>query len=397
MKKAAISIILVVILLTFSLSAHATEVAYVYPYDVSFESFWASPASVYTSSGDAKGLCLMEFSTGEVLFEENSKARLPIASVTKITTMLLTVEAIDGGKIKLDDEVTVSAHAASMGGSQIFLEENEKMSVHELLKSVAVASANDATVALAEYICGSEETFINEMNSRAAALGCENTHYVNTNGLPEEGHYSCAYDVALLTRELMRHPLIFDYTKIWMDTVRGGTFGLANTNRLIRFYKGATGMKTGFTSEAGYCLSGTAERDGMALIAVVLGASTSEKRFKEAKSMLDYGFSTKKLIKISPPELPDLKVSYGKSPFVALKCEEAEFLIDKGVSASPEFEISIPEAVEAPITEGASVGTLVIKIGDCSRSLPILAASSVEKADFLSVLKQIILKILNAF
>ncbi|MDO5311127.1 MAG: D-alanyl-D-alanine carboxypeptidase family protein, partial [Clostridia bacterium] len=241
---------------------------------------------------NAKSGILMEASTGEVLYEQNADERLPIASVTKTMTMLLIMEALDEGKISLNDTVTVSEYAASMGGSQVFLEVGEQMSADDMLKAIAVASGNDAAVAMAEFISGSEGAFVEKMNKRAAELGCTNTHFINCNGLDEtEEHYSTARDVALISRALISHKKIFDYTTIWMDSLRGGSFGLSNTNKLIRFYKGANGLKTGSTSTAKYCLSATAERDGMQLIAVIIAAPTTADRFSSASALLDFGFA----------------------------------------------------------------------------------------------------------
>ena len=247
---------------------------------------------VSTKLINAKSGFLTEASTGEVLYEQNADERLPIASVTKTMTMLLIMEALDSGKIKYDDSVTVSEYAASMGGSQVFLEVGEQMSVDDMLKAIAVASGNDAAVAMAEHISGSEGAFVEKMNKRAAELGCDNTHFINCNGLDETPeHYSSARDIAKISRELLKHTKIFDYTTIWMDSLRNGSFGLSNTNKLIRFYKGANGLKTGSTSTAKYCISATAERDGMQLIAVIIAAPTTADRFSSASAMLDYGFA----------------------------------------------------------------------------------------------------------
>ncbi|MBR6755044.1 MAG: D-alanyl-D-alanine carboxypeptidase [Clostridia bacterium] len=352
-----ICFLLTIQLLLIPFSVTATEEASVYPYDIPTGSFWFEPANAeYISDGDAKSLLLMEYSTGKVLFAENEKEHLPIASVTKVISTLLVMEAIDSGRISLSDMVTVSEYAASMGGSQVFLEPGEQMTVEDLLKSLVVVSANDATVALGEYICGSEASFVSAMNARAKELGCENTNFVNTNGLPAEGHYSCALDIALITRELMKHELIFKYTGIWMDTIRNGAFGLANTNKLIRFYKGATGMKTGFTGEAKYCLSGTAKRDGMHLIAVVLGASTSDKRFAAAKGMFDYGFANYSIITPEIPSLEPIKVTRGIYETVNLKTEPISILSSKGNSGNIEAKPFISESLQAPFEGGTEAG-----------------------------------------
>ncbi len=356
MKK-LVCVMLALVMSIIPFSVDAIETADVYPYDMTMSEFWFQETSAeYIPNSDAKALLLMEYSTGEILFAQNEKEHLPIASVTKVLSTLLVMEALDSKRISLDDMVTVSANAASMGGSQVFLEEGEEMSVRDLLKSLVVSSANDATVALGEYICGSEAAFVAAMNKRAAELGCENSNFVNTNGLPIENHYSCALDVALITRELMHHKAIFDYTCIWMDTIRNGTFGLANTNKLIRFYKGATGMKTGFTADAGFCLSGTAERDGMHLIAVVLGASTSDIRFATAKSMLDFGFANYSVATPQKPRLENLKVKRGTSDSVPLEIEDISVLLPKGGNEKLEAKAFIKEDVQAPVARGQDVG-----------------------------------------
>ncbi len=355
--KRLLCFILSAMLIICPFSVNATEIAAIYPYDTDMADYWFVPSGAeYISDHEAKALLLMEYSTGRVLFAENETEHLPIASVTKVISTLLVMEAIDGGRISLEDTVTVSEHAASMGGSQVFLEPGEEMSVNDLLKSLVVVSANDATVALGEYICGSEESFVAAMNERARELGCENSNFVNTNGLPAENHYSCALDIAIITRELMKHEKIFEYTTIWMDTIRNGAFGLANTNKLIRFYKGATGMKTGFTGEAKYCLSGTAERDGMKLIAVVLGAETSDKRFAAAKSMLDYGFANYSVITPEVPTLEPLKINRGKQEYVSLVSEPISILTEKGNKEKIESLAVINGDITAPIQENTEVG-----------------------------------------
>lgn len=376
-------------------SASATEITQVYPYDVVMNEFWFAPASAeYVSDGDAKALLLMEFSTGRILFAENEKEHLPIASVTKVISTLLVMEAIDEGKITLDDVVTVSEHAAGMGGSQVYLEPNETMTVNDLLKSLVVVSANDATVALGEYICGSESAFVAAMNKRAQELGCENSNFVNTNGLPVEGQYSCALDVALITRELMKHEKIFDYTGIWMDTIRNGTFGLANTNKLVRFYKGATGMKTGFTGEAKYCLSGTAKRDGMHLIAVVLGASTSEKRFAAAKGLLDYGFANYSVVSPEAPELSPVAVSRGVKNEIPVETRQTSILLEKGTGADIESKIVIDEDIKAPINAGATLGRIeYYRNGQEVAREDIVACESIDEVSYGSILSELFKKL----
>lgn len=390
MKKLFLAI-LVVLLILSSQNASATETASVYPYDVDFGEYWFEPTGAeYISNGDARALLLMEYSTGRVLFAENEYEHLPIASVTKVISTLLVAEAIDDGKIGLSDSVTVSEYAASMGGSQVFLEAGESMSVEDLLKSVIVVSANDATVALGEYICGSEAAFIAAMNERARELGCENSNFANTNGLPAENHYSCAYDIALITRELMKHELVFNYTGIWMDTIRDGKFGLANTNKLIRFYKGATGMKTGFTGEAKYCLSGTAKRDGMHLIAVVLGAETSDKRFAAAKGLLDYGFANYSILTPETPNLEPIPVTRGVEKNVSLRSEPINILIEKGGSGSTEAKVFASEALTAPVAENTEVGYIAYyRDGQEIGRAPIYTESEIDEVSYSSVLKEL--------
>ncbi len=395
MKRAIAFIVTIVILLT-PVSAHATETASVYPYETEISEYWFTPAAAEYSGGEAKAQLLMEFSTGKVLFAQNEYDHLPIASVTKVISTLLVMEALDAGKITLSDEVTVSEHAASMGGSQVFLEAGETMSVEDLLKSVIVVSANDATVALGEYINGSEEAFISAMNARAKELGCENSNFVNTNGLPEEDHYSCAYDIALITRELMKHEKVFEYTGIWMDTIRNGSFGLANTNKLIRFYKGATGMKTGFTGEAKYCLSGTAKRDNMQLIAIVLGAETSDKRFSAAKSMFDYGFANYSVTTPELPTLENIKVERGVLESVPLTAEPTDILTDKGESAKIELKPVLKESLQAPVEKGTDAGYIAyLKNGTEIARASVVTAESVDKVSYSSLLGEIFKSLLG--
>lgn len=255
-----------------------------------------SPAAVFAEGADLKLSCksalLMDSATGTILYEANSHEKLPMASVTKIMTMLLAMEAIDSGQLKYSDMITGSAYAKSMGGSTIFLDEGEQLSAEDILKGIAVASGNDAAVAMAEHIAGSAGTFVDMMNKRASELGMKDTHFVNCNGLDADGHYSSAYDIALMSRELLKHPDIHKFTTIWMDSLRDGKFTLSNTNKLVRFYDGCTGLKTGSTSKAMFCMSATAKRDGMHLIAVVMAAPTSKQRQADASSLLNYGFST---------------------------------------------------------------------------------------------------------
>ena len=325
---------------------------------------------------------LMEKTTGQILYAQNEHEALPPASVTKIMTVLLTMEAIDSGRIALDDMVTVSAYAAGMGGSQVFLAEGEQMSVDDLLKAVCVSSGNDAAVALAEHVAGVTELFVEQMNNRARELGMKDTHFVNCTGLTAEGHVTSAHDIALMSRELLlHHPEVRSYTTIWMDTLRNGTFGLSNTNKLIRFYDGATGLKTGFTQEAGYCISATAERDGMELIAVIMKGNTSDSRNADAKTLLNYGFSTYALVDVQPEEpLPALPVTLGAAGTVALTLPEEgrTVLLEKSRSGGLTQTVELPEAVPAPLQAGDTVGTLTVsREGETLLTVPIVAAETV--------------------
>ena len=325
---------------------------------------------------------LMEKSTGQILYAQNEHDALPPASVTKIMTVLLTMEAIDDGRIALDDMVTVSAYAAGMGGSQVFLAEGEQMSVDDLLKAVCVSSGNDAAVALAEHVAGVTELFVEQMNNRARQLGMQDTHFVNCTGLTAEGHVTSAHDIALMSRELLlHHPEVRNYTTIWMDTLRNGTFGLSNTNKLIRFYEGATGLKTGFTQEAGYCISATAERDGMELIAVIMKGNTSDSRNADAKTLLNYGFSTYALVDVQPEEsLPALPVTLGTADTVALALPEEgrTLLLEKSQTGGLTQTLDLPESVSAPIRAGDALGTLTVsREGETLLTVPVLAAEEV--------------------
>ena len=348
---------------------------------------------------DAKSYLLMEASTGTVLLEENADEALPPASVTKIMTLLLVMEAVADGRLGWDEPVQTSEYAASMGGSQVYLEPGEEMTVSEMVKCVVVSSANDAAVALAEKVAGSEEAFVRKMNERAAELGMTNTTFLNTNGLDDDvtGHVTSARDIALMSRELItKHPQILEYSSIWMDTVRNGEFGLTNTNRLIRFYRGANGLKTGSTSKAKFCVSATAERDGMTLIAVVMGAPSSDTRNEIAKKLLDSGFAgwehiTAEVMDSPPP----LKVVGGVAGTVTLRAESAELLLERGKSSKITTEIHLPEKISAPVTEGDEVGRADFLIdGKIISSVPIKAAESVKKSGYADILQRFLMRMM---
>ena len=316
----------------------------------------------------APSYVLMERSTGEVLLEHNAHERLRPASVTKVMTLLLIMEALDDGRIGWDDMVQTSAAAAAKGGSQIYLEENEQLPLEEMLKSIVVSSANDCACAMAEHIAGSEAAFVEMMNARAEQLGMTNTHFVNCTGLDDEPeaaeHLTTAYDIALMSRELLGHEAIKKYTTIWMDTVRDGQFGLSNTNKLVRFYDGTTGLKTGYTSAAGHCLSASAERNGMELIAVVLHCASSTDRFESAKALLNYGFSNYALVTPEPGELPAVPVTLGTAAEITpVLADETPILIDKALAAGVETRVCVDGSVTAPVEAGQTLGTLTITSG----------------------------------
>ena len=327
----------------------------------------------------SRAALLMEKTTGQILFAQNEHEKLEPASVTKIMTLLLTMDAIDSGALAYDDVVTVSANAAGMGGSQVYLAEGEQITVEELLKCVCVSSGNDAAVALAEKVAGVTELFVEQMNNRARGLGMDDTHFVNPTGLTAEGHVTSAHDIALMSRELLtKHPDIRSFTTIWTDSIRNGTFDLANTNKLIRRYDGATGLKTGYTASAGYCISATAEREGMELIAVVMKGETADKRNADAKALLNYGFSAYALVSAAPEEpLPALPVTMGETDSVSLTLppDALTAVVEKGQAAALERRIDLPESLPAPVRQGQQVGTLTLCSGDTElMTVPILAA-----------------------
>lgn len=309
---------------------------------------------------DCTSAVLMEAATGRILYEQNADESLPPASVTKVMTLLLVMEALEKGNITLDQMLTTSDNAASMGGSQIFLEVGEQMSVEDLLKSVIISSANDAAVVLAEAIAGSEESFVAMMNTRAAELGMMNTHFENTNGLDDTvtNHVTSARDIALMSRALIAHEKILEYSSIWMDTVRNGEFGLTNTNRLVRFYSGATGLKTGSTSKAKFCISATAKRDGMHLIAVIMGAPTRDIRNAEAAKLLDWGFANYSLYTYPPSDQGIVKLLGSKNDTLPCRTDGISVLVPKGAASKVTVETEIPESVRAPIAAGETVGML---------------------------------------
>ncbi len=348
----------------------------------------------------AKSALLMDVTTGTVLYEQDAHNPLPPASVTKVMTMLLIMEAIDSGKIGWDDTVTASEEAAAKGGSQIYLKAGETMSVSDMVKSIAVSSANDCACAMAEHLAGSESAFVQRMNERAKELGMEDTNFVNCTGLDDDPnaktHLTSAHDIAIMSRELLKnHPDIQKFTTIWMDTVRGGTFGLSNTNKLIRFYPGATGLKTGFTSGAGYCLSASAEREGMALVAVVMGSETSQNRFSACKQLLDYGFANYALVQPEIPDTQTVPVKLGTEVAVkAIPSGPDAVLIDKGQKSSVTTETELLPEISAPVSQGQRLGTMTVKAGEqVLAQIPLVAEAPVPRLTYW----QVFLRLLKTF
>lgn len=342
-------------------------------------------AAKVDESFPAKSAILIEQDTGRILFEKNADEQLPPASITKIMTLLLTMEALENGKISLDDMVTCSQHAQSMGGSQIWFEEGEQLSVDDLLKATAISSANDASVALGEFLAGSEDAFVELMNAKAAELGMENTHFVNATGLDAEGHLTTARDISTMSRALLHHPMITNYTSVWISELRDGKTQLVNTNKLVRFYDGCTGLKTGTTNDAGSCLSASATKKGMSLIAVTLGSPTSADRFSAARGLLDYGFANYARVELPALEnIEPIRVKGGAQQKVDIVCEPPKAVIvrsaDKG---NIEQEAQILPDVEAPVEEGQVLGKVVVRVGDetvCEYQL--VAALPVDKMTF---------------
>ena len=346
---------------------------------------------------------LMEKTTGEVLYEDNADEKLRPASVTKVMTLLLVMEALEDGRIGWDDMVTTSAAAAAKGGSQIYLEENEQLPLTEMLKSVVVSSANDCACALAEHIAGSEAAFVQRMNERAQELGMVNTHFVNCTGLDDgpdaNEHLTTARDIAIMSRELLKHEKIKEYTTIWMDTVRNGEFGLSNTNKLVRFYDGTTGLKTGYTSGAGYCLSASAERGGMELIAVVMHCKTSPDRFESAKALLNYGFANYALV--DPMEnltIEPVPVVLGRQELVQVQAQGAgTILIDKALAGSVTCAVELDESVTAPVLKGQQLGTLRVEAGGrLLREIVLAAAQEVPALGFPDIWRMMLERVCMA-
>ena len=343
-----------------------------------------------------KSACLMDVATGTILYESNSHEKLAPASVTKVMTLLLIMEAIDTGRIGWEDTVTASETAAAKGGSQVYLKVGETMTVSDMVKSIAVSSANDCACAMAEHLAGSEAAFVEQMNQRAKELGMQDTNFVNCTGLDDDAaaadHKTSAHDIAVMSRELMKnHPDIKKYTTIWMDTLRNGSFGLSNTNKLVRFYPGATGLKTGFTAKAGYCLSATAEREGMELVAVVMGAKTSAERFSVCKSLLDYGFANYALVSPQTEE-GYVPVTMGVADQVkAVPAEDATLLIEKAQKHMVTIKTELDESVKAPVSRGQKLGVMTVQAGEhILKQIPLVAEEGVARLSFASLWEQVL-------
>ena len=349
---------------------------------------------------NTRAYCIMDADTGLVLAQQNMDEELHPASITKVMTLLLIMEALDSGRISREDVVTVSARAAGMGGSQVYLKEGEQMTVGEIIKCITVVSGNDATVAMAEYLAGSESAFVQQMNQRAQELGMEDTNFVNCTGLPASGHMTTAYDIALMSRELiLNHPGIREYTTIWMDSIRDGAFGLTNTNRLVRFYEGTTGLKTGSTDSALYCMSATAERDGMELIAVVMAAPTAADRFEDAKAMLDYGFGAYTLMQVYPESpLAPIPVLLGTVGQIQPELErECRVLVRKGEEGSVTTQLTLAQDLEAPVEAGQKVGQLEILVnGEIRDTVPIISSQQVQRLTTGGILQRMLRGLLMA-
>lgn len=339
-----------------------------------------------------KSAVLMEASTGTILYENNQHEKLPPASITKVMTELLVLEAIENGSLKWEENVTCSAHAASMGGSDIWLKEGEVMTVKDLFKAMAVGSANDAAVALAERVSGTEQAFVNEMNDRAAELKMNDTHFVNANGLDAAGHVTSANDIAIMSRELLKHKEIFDFCTIWMDSLRGGKTALYNTNKLIRFYSGANGLKTGSTGNAGYCVSAAAKRNGMQLIAVTMGSDSSDDRFDSARALLDYGFTNWSIYtpKISSGKIT-VKVLKGiRSSVEAVASQAKPVLVTRGQDKKITQKTGVVDNVMAPVEKGQVLGQIYLSAdGKTIGGIPLIAKDAVAKITFFKAFAMI--------
>ena len=364
---------------------------------VMISGFHLGAAALSADEVKAPAAVLMEAQTGKVLLKKNEHEKRACASITKVMTLLLVMEALDSGKIGLSDKVSVSEHAASMGGSQIWLKVGETMSVDDLLKATVIASANDCAVVLGEYVAGSEDEFVAQMNRRAKQLGMNDTTFKNCYGLDEDGHLTTAYDVGLMSRELMKHPKIYDYTRTWMDSLRGGKTQLVNTNKLLKSYKGITGLKTGTTGKAGSCMAATAERDGVQLISVVLGCADTKTRFASAASLLDNGFANWSVARPAIPKEASnpVTVRNGMQPQVETTVDSGNsILVPKGQADSVKYRIDMQNVIAAPVTKGQVLGKVTCMLGsETLQEYPIRAKASVQPITFSSAMRLMLLKL----
>ena len=398
MKKTIIKIVL--LLLTLSISLNCVSIPIFAENAEKINQSATEPNETIPSDApivNCKSAVLIEESTGKILYSKNANEALPPASVTKIMTLLLIMEAVDSGRIGLEDTVIVSANAASMGGSQVFLKEGEHMKLEEMLKSIVIASANDAAVALAEYICGSVEAFVEKMNIRAKELGMDNTTFENVTGLDDtaQNHLTSAYDIALMSQALIAHPTILKYSSVWMDTIRDGAFGLTNTNRLVRFYNGCTGLKTGSTSKAGFCVSATAKRGNLSLICVIMGAETRDERNAQATALLDWGFAKFAMFSTPEEDVGEISVNRGYSTQCKLKSSSFHCVLEKEKIASVKKQIVLPSNISAPVKSGETVGKVIFTCdGEVIGESKIKAAENISQLDFFELLKRIFLKMM---
>ncbi len=346
---------------------------------------------------DCKSAVLMDAATGTVLYEQNADQALPPASVTKIMTLLLIMEAIDGGTLQLTDPISVSANAASMGGSQVYLEEGEVMSCEDMLKSVVISSANDAAVALAEHVTGDMDTFVRKMNEKAASLGMKNTTFENATGLDDtaQNHLTSARDIAIMSRALIEHKTILNYSSLWMDSIRNGTFGLSNTNRLVRFYRGATGLKTGSTDKAGFCVSVTAQRDGLSLICVIMGAQSSDVRNAQATRLLDWGFANYATYTAPSPTIEPLRILGGEKSSCTVKVAPFSCTLPKGEQTNVNITVEYDGTATAPLSSGSKVGKITYSLGENELgSVDIVTVDEAPRVSYLTLLKRLFARVL---
>ena len=353
--------------------------------------------STYAMDGIKARSAILMAENGEVLWENNADEKLEPASVTKIMTLILVSEAIENRQISMEDVVTVSGYAASMGGSQIWLEEGERMTVRDLLKALIIVSANDSAVALAEHTAGTEENFVKKMNEKASKLGMTNTTFINCNGLEAEGHLTTARDIAIMSREALKHDIIFEFTKIWMDYIRNGESVLVNTNKLIRQYAGMTGLKTGYTSTAGYCLSATAERDGLSLIAVTMKNGTTDERSADITAMLNYGYTNYRCLDVMDEiDIPEVGVVLGKKELVPIELGGGSTIITDKNCEEMEYIIKIDDEIKAPVIKGQEVGSIEIKAGgNIVKNLKIIASETVEKLSLKEIYTELMRIVLS--